>query len=76
MFNIREYYKLNHMITEKKENLLREVDVIKDREYILSELEKSESEKSYSFEESYKLNIKRLSDLSKYLQVLKIMKTL
>jgi hypothetical protein len=53
------------MITEKKNDLLREVDVIRDREYILSELKKSESEKSYSFEESYKLNIKRLSDLSK-----------
>ena len=43
------------MVTiDKKSNLLREVDIVKDREYILSELEKSKSEKSYSFEDSYK----------------------
>jgi len=48
-----------------KSNLLREVDIIKDREYILSELKKSESEKSYSFEESYNLNLERLNNLVK-----------
>jgi hypothetical protein len=36
-----------------KKTILREVDIIKDRDYILSELKKSESEKSYTFEESY-----------------------
>ncbi len=51
------------MITEKKENLLREVDVIKDRKYILSELKKSESEKSYSFEESYEYWLKYINNL-------------
>ncbi len=38
----------------KDENILREVDIIRDREYILNELRESESEKSYSFEDSYK----------------------
>ena len=38
----------------KEKNLLKKVDIIEDREYILSELKKSESEKSYSFEDSYK----------------------
>lgn len=51
-------------ITDKS-NLLRDVDIIKDREYILSELKKSESEKSYSFEESYNGNLERLNNLSK-----------
>lgn len=36
-----------------KNNILKNIDIIKDKEYILSELKKSESEKSYSFEESY-----------------------
>jgi hypothetical protein len=35
-------------------NILKKVDIIKDRDYIISELKKSEKEKSYSFEESYK----------------------
>ena len=38
----------------KEKNFLRKVDIIKDKDYILSELKKSESEKGYSFEESYK----------------------
>ena len=48
---------------DEKKNLLREVDIIKDREYILSELKKSESEKSYSFEESYEYNLARLNKM-------------
>ena len=48
---------------DKKSDILREVDIIKDREYILSELKKSESEKSYSFEESYRSNLERLNNL-------------
>ena len=37
-----------------KKSLLKKVDIIKDRDYIISELKKSETEKGYSFEESYK----------------------
>lgn len=37
-----------------KNHTLREVDIIDDRDYILEALKKSETEKSYSFEESYK----------------------
>ncbi|MDP2090538.1 MAG: hypothetical protein Q8K30_02970 [Candidatus Gracilibacteria bacterium] len=48
---------------EEKRNLLKEVDIINDREYILSELKKSESEKSYSFEESYEYNLARLNKM-------------
>ncbi len=51
--------------TNKKNNLLREVDIIKDRDYILSELKKSENEKSYSFEDSYNFNLERLNNLVK-----------
>ena len=50
------------IITEKKD-ILREVDIINDREYILSELKKSESEKSYSFEESYKYGMDYINNL-------------
>lgn len=50
---------------DRKSNLLMEVDIIKDREYIISELKKSESEKIYSFEESYKYNLERLNNLIK-----------
>jgi len=49
----------------QKSNLLRDVDIINDREYILSELKKSETEKSYSFEDSYNNNLDRLNNLSK-----------
>ena len=48
----------------KEKNLLRKVDIIKDKEYILSELKKSESEKGYSFEESYKYNLEKLNELA------------
>ena len=47
----------------KEKNLLRKVDIIKDREYILSELKKRESEKGYSFEESYKYWIDYINNL-------------
>jgi hypothetical protein len=50
-------------IITKKNNLLKNVDIIKDREYILSELKKSETEKSYSFEESYKYGIDYINNL-------------
>lgn len=54
------------MSTNKStKNILKEIDIIKDRDYVLSELKKSELEKSYWFEESYKLNMTRLSNLSK-----------
>ncbi len=49
----------------KDSNLLREVDIIKDREYILSELKKSENEKTYSFEDSYNINLAKLNNLAK-----------
>ncbi len=52
-------------IAERNTTSLKEVDVIKDREYILSELKKSEFEKSYSLEESYKKNLARLYNLTK-----------
>ena len=51
-------------ILEKKW-ILREVDIIKDRDYILEELKKSEFEKSYSFEESYNMNLDKLNKLRK-----------
>jgi len=51
------------MTVATKDNILREVDIIKDREYILSELKKSESEKSYSFEESYKYGMDYINNL-------------
>ncbi len=36
-----------------EEWVLKCVDIIKDREYILQELKKSETEKGYTLEESY-----------------------
>lgn len=45
--------------------LLKEVDLIRDREYILQKLEESENQKSYTLEESYEINIKRLNELFK-----------
>jgi len=56
-------------VIEKKE-LLREVDIIKDRDYILEELEKSKSEKGYSFEESYNMNLEKLNNLRKNYEVI------
>lgn len=58
--------KNNHnkkMTTSEKNNVLRKVDIIKDREYILSVLKKSETEESYTFEESYKYGMDYISKL-------------
>lgn len=51
-------------ITDNR-GVLREIDIINDREYILSELKKSESEKSYSFEESYNYWLNYINNLWK-----------
>ena len=47
------------------EKILKEVDLIKDREYILEELKKSEIEKEYSFEESYEYWMNFINNLAK-----------
>jgi len=39
------------LVKEKK--ILSDIDIVKDKDYIISELKKSEVEKSYSFEDSY-----------------------
>ncbi len=49
----------------KGKAILKKLDIVKDREYILSELKKSESEKSYGFKESYNNNLERLNNLAK-----------
>jgi len=53
------------VVLEEKKNLLREVDLIKDKEYILEELRKSETEKGYSFEESYEYWMNYINNLVK-----------
>lgn len=45
--------------------LLKEVDLIRDREYILQKLEESENQKSYTLEESYRLVMEHLDELEK-----------
>ncbi len=40
-------------MSQVKKWVLKCVDIIKDREFILRELEKSETEKGYTLEESY-----------------------
>ena len=47
-----------------KNNVLKKVDIIKDREYILQKLKESEDELWYSFEESYKINLQKLKNLA------------
>lgn len=50
---------------ETQYTFLREVDLIKDREYILQKLEESENSKTYTLEESYALIMQHLDELEK-----------
>lgn len=45
--------------------LLKKVDLIRDREYILQKLEESENQKSYTLEESYRIVMEHLDELEK-----------
>ena len=51
------------MDTKQIPRALREVDIIKDRDYILSELKKSESEKTTPIEEAYLEWIEHINNL-------------
>jgi len=50
------------MLVKEKE-ALKEINIIRDKNYIIQELKDSESEKSYSFENSYKFWIDYISKL-------------
>lgn len=50
---------------ETQYTFLKEVDLIKDREYILQKLEESENSKTYTLEESYALIMQHLDELEK-----------
>ncbi len=52
-------------MSQVKKWALKCVDIIKDRKFILKELEKSETEKGYTLEESYAYNMKKLNELYK-----------